>query len=170
MLMKLIGLGLLILFVQGCIKSEYYEVMYVEVILPGMDERYSAEDIRFLDIMSGRMFQREDKHYESPLPLKYEVPFPFSESIVQRCLMSLMSKFQKDPKYHQRYSAVMQEMLDSNFAEIVPPDEASPINRIWYIPHHGVLRVVFDCSSEFRGVSLNNRLLQGSNLMSKVPI
>lgn len=71
MLMKLIGLGLLILFVQGCIKSEYHEVMlYVEVIMPGMDERYSAEDIRFLDIMSGRMFRREDKHY---IPSAFEI-------------------------------------------------------------------------------------------------
>lgn len=118
---------------------------------------------------------REKINIESALPLKYEVPFPFNESVVQRRLMSLMSKFQKDPEYHQKYSAIMQEMLDSNFAEIVPPDKASAINRIWYIPHHGVqppdsLRVVFDCSSEFRGVSLNNRLLRGSNLLSKVPI
>ena len=41
--------------------------------------------------------------------------------------------------------------------------------QVWYIPHHGVyhpkkpdkIRVVFDCSVEFSGESLNQHLLQG---------
>lgn len=44
--------------------------------------------------------------------------------------------------------------------------------KIWYIPHHGVyhpkkpnkIRVVFDCSSEFKGETLNSHLLQGPDL------
>lgn len=68
----------------------------------------------------------------------------------------------------------MQEMLDSNFAEIVAPDEETPINRNWCTPHHGVQqpdkwRVVFHYNSEFRGVSLNN-MLQDPNLMNLLGI
>ncbi|XP_070566165.1 uncharacterized protein [Ptychodera flava] len=48
--------------------------------------------------------------------------------------------------------------------------------RVWYIPHHGVyhpkkpekIRVVFDCSAKFQGVSLNNLLLQGPDLTNNL--
>ena len=163
--------------VQGCIafKSECREVMLnvhdAELTMPGMDEKYSVEDMRFMEIMSQTMHQREDRHYEAPLPLKTKAPFPLNKSVAQRRLMNLKGKFQKDPSYHQKYTEAMQEMLDNEFAEIIPPDEISSVGRTWYIPHHGVqqtnkLRVVFDCSSEFQGVSLNDRLLQGPNLLN----
>lgn len=64
------------LTVQGCnaFKSECREVVLdgeeTKVVMPGVDERYSAEDIRFLDIMSGRMFRREYKHY---IPSAFEI-------------------------------------------------------------------------------------------------
>jgi len=45
----------------------------------------------------------------------------------------------------------------------------------WYIPHHGVyhpakkkIRVVFDCSAQVEGVSLNDVLLQGPDLTSSL--
>ena len=48
--------------------------------------------------------------------------------------------------------------------------------KCWYIPHHGVyhpkkpkkIRVVFDCSSQYKGESLNKYLLQGPDLMNKL--
>lgn len=47
---------------------------------------------------------------------------------------------------------------------------------MWYLPHHGIyhpkkldkIRVVFDCSAKFDGVSLNNELLQGPNLANNL--
>lgn len=41
-----------------------------ELNMPGMDEKYSVEDVKFMEIMSQKMYQREDRHYEAPLPLK----------------------------------------------------------------------------------------------------
>ena len=46
----------------------------------------------------------------------------------------------------------------------------------WYLPHHGVyhpckpgkIRVVFDCSAEFHGTSLNKELLSGPDLTSQL--
>ena len=46
----------------------------------------------------------------------------------------------------------------------------------WYLPHHGVyhpckpgkIRVVFDCSAEFHGTSLNKELLPGPDLTSQL--
>ena len=85
--------------------------------------------------------------------------------------MGLNSKFENDPVYHEKYLKAMQEILENGFSERVSADETSSINRTWYAPHHGVqqsgkLRVEFDWSSEFQGVSLNARLLQGPNLMN----
>ena len=46
----------------------------------------------------------------------------------------------------------------------------------WYIPHHGVyhpsnpdkIRVVFDCSAEFQGKSINRELLSGPDLTNQI--
>ena len=48
--------------------------------------------------------------------------------------------------------------------------------KTWYIPHHGVIhprkpgkvRVVFDCSAEFGGTSLNKQLLSGPDLTNQL--
>ena len=67
----------------------------------------------------------------------------------------------------------MKNLISKEYAEKIPPDE---INRqdglVWYLPHHpvvhpqkpGKVRVVFDCSAEHEGVSLNSNLLQGPDL------
>ncbi|XP_068206201.1 uncharacterized protein [Palaemon carinicauda] len=48
--------------------------------------------------------------------------------------------------------------------------------NVWYLPHHGVynqrkpdkIRVVFDCSAKFNGISLNGQLLQGPDLTNSL--
>ncbi|XP_071848188.1 uncharacterized protein [Apostichopus japonicus] len=50
------------------------------------------------------------------------------------------------------------------------------VDRIWYLPHHAVvsekkpgkLRVVFDCASNFKGKSLNDRCMQGPDMINKL--
>lgn len=69
----------------------------------------------------------------------------------------------------------MSEIITNGDAERVPEEE---INKgpVWYIPHHGVyhphkpgkIRVVFDCSAKFEGVSLNDYLLTGPKLTSSL--
>lgn len=62
----------------------------------------------------------------------------------------------------------MEKMIADGHAEKAP----NQYERAWYISHHGVyhpkkpekLRVVFDCSAEFQGHSLNRHLLQGPDL------
>lgn len=62
----------------------------------------------------------------------------------------------------------MEEVISRGDAEPAPPMAEG--ETVWYIPHHGVyqpqkpdkLRVVFDCSAKFHGVSLNDTLVRTS--------
>ena len=68
-------------------------------------------------------------------------------------------------------------MIKDGFTEKVPDcDLRQTDGRLWYIPHHGVyhhkklekLTVMFDCSAQFCGASLNDELLQGLNLTNNL--
>lgn len=68
----------------------------------------------------------------------------------------------------------MEDIINNGDAELAP--EAAVGEVVWYIPHHGVyhsekpakLRVVFDCSAKFCGISLNNTLLIGPHLINSL--
>ena len=140
----------------------------------------SVEDRTFLEILNKGIHQREDGHYEMPLPLRsLDVKLPNNRSQALRRLSQLKARFQKDPKYHRDYVKFMEEMIEK-CAEKVPSQAETGINigdgKINYVPHHGVyhpkkpsqIRVVFDCSAKYKGTSLNKNLLQGPDLTNNL--
>ena len=68
----------------------------------------------------------------------------------------------------------MQTLISNNYMEIVPPSELYfPPSKGWYLVHHAVyhkskhkIRIVFDCSLKNGGVSLNDELLQGPDIIN----
>ena len=72
----------------------------------------------------------------------------------------------------QKYSIQILTMLDKNYAEFVHDNFQITCKKVWYISHHSVvnlhkpdkLRVDFDCSAEYKGISLNKSLMQGPHL------
>ena len=70
----------------------------------------------------------------------------------------------------------MLKLFAHGYAEPVPKDQIEKEGRVWYIPHHGVyhqkkpgkIRVVFDCSASYMGVSLNGQLLQGPDMTNSL--
>ena len=91
--------------------------------------------------------------------------------------MKLKQRLKSDTQYRKDYVNFMQENIKNGFAEKVPKEEVSDKNKhVWYIPHHGAyhkkkpgkMRVVFDCSALYQGVSLNQQLLQGPDLTNNL--
>ena len=72
------------------------------------------------------------------------------------------------------YKDFMFDLIKKGYAE--KSNKEVPEGRTWYIPHHGVyhssrpgkIRVVFDCSAEFKEVSLNKNLMSGPDLTSPI--
>ena len=135
------------------------------------DQALSHEDRTFMSKVSKSIHQRCDGHYEMPLPFKQEsVALPNNKEVALNRLSRLKKKLKTDRKYRKDYLAFMSNLIECGHAERVPAEEAEMKNgQVWYIPHHGVyhpkkpdkIRVVFDCSVEFSGESLNRHLLQG---------
>ncbi|XP_043244279.1 uncharacterized protein LOC122392955 [Amphibalanus amphitrite] len=137
----------------------------------------SQEDMRFETLMKEQMVQGEDGHFVAPLPLKDpDSQFPNNRIMAEQRLASLRRRLLSQPRLKEEYQAYMQDMLDKGYAEAVPDDErCRDDGKVWYVTHHGVysqtkqkLRVVFDCSGEFQGCSLNNQLMQGPDVSNNL--
>ncbi|CAG2211230.1 unnamed protein product [Mytilus edulis] len=83
----------------------------------------------------------------------------------------------KNQKFKDDYVSFMNNLFSKGFAEKVPITELNQDDgRVWYLPHHGIyhnkkpnkIRVVFDCSASYMGVSLNALLLQGPDLANNL--
>ena len=73
----------------------------------------------------------------------------------------------------------MEKIITKGHASPVPIGEVTRLLqsvRVWYLPNFGVyhpkkptqIRVVFDSSAEYQGVSLNGELLSGPDLMNSL--
>lgn len=138
------------------------------------DTYVSQDDVRFLQFLSDNIKQEKDGHYQMPLPFKNDNPpsLPNNKRLATVWLQHLKRKLSANKQYHDQYTAFMEEMVSEGYAE--PAPAASEGESVWYIPHHGVyhprkpnkLRVVFDCSARFNGISLNDTLLSGPDLIN----
>ena len=138
----------------------------------------SVEDRTFVKKMDEGIHQREDGHYEMPLPLKRNnVSLPNNRAVAMQRLKGLRSKLVRNDAFRRDYVTFMEATVANGHAEKVPADELQLNNgRVWYLPHHGVyhpkkpdkIRVVFDCSAEFGGEVLNSHLLQGPDMTNSL--
>lgn len=138
----------------------------------------SRDDVKFMELVENSLIQNEDHHYETALPIKDpEKSFPNNRIQAERRLAYLKRRFQKDPKFQEDYVSFIEDMIQKGYAEKVPAGSASKDDgKVWYLPHHGVyhakkpgkIRVVFDCSAKYQGMSLNDRLLQGPDLTNNL--
>ena len=138
---------------------------------------YSVEDERFLRILEDRVKKQSDGHYMMPLPLKSDsVCLPNDHQLAVKRWNQLNARFKKNPKFFADYQTFMKDII-LQCAEEVPVDRLKVQHgKVNYVPYTGVYRpkkpgqimVVFDCLSQFNGVSLNDYLLQGPDFMNNL--
>ncbi len=118
---------------------------------------------------------RSEGHYVLPIPFKENVLIPNNFDVADCRLKSLKKSLLKRGLF-DRYGDEMVKMIEKGYAEKVPIDAVDRKEKVWYLPHHGVisdkkpgkLRIVFDCASKFLGESLNDKCLQGPDLNNKL--
>ena len=78
-------------------------------------------------------------------------------------------------EYKEEYMKFMADMIKNGYAERAPCGADEKPGMTFYINHHGTrhpkknkLRIVFNCSQEYNGESLNKNLLQGPLLTNNL--
>ena len=131
----------------------------------------SIQDATFMKIMDEGLWKDSNNSWVAPLPFKSPRPrLPDNKPQALRRLMSLKRNFDKKPEMREHFLSFMDKMLQNSHAELAPP--LSEDEERWYLPTFGVyhpkkpkkIRVVFDSSAQYNGVSLNDVLLTGPDL------
>ncbi|XP_055061254.2 uncharacterized protein [Misgurnus anguillicaudatus] len=131
----------------------------------------SVEDHIFLEIMDNEFFRDSDNSWVGPLPFRHPRPLlPNNREHALTRLYSLRWTLLKRPEMNQQFTDFMQRLFENDHAEYAAP--LSIDQERWYLPYFGVyhpkkpnqIRVVFDSSSQYQGLSLNSILLTGPDL------
>ncbi|XP_076660155.1 uncharacterized protein LOC143363463 [Halictus rubicundus] len=106
---------------------------------------------------------------------KRQVPNADSLTTARKRLFSLEKKLDRDPEYSSLYYQEMNRFIEKGYAKRVY--EILNNERVWYLPHFGVrnvnkpgkIRLVFDAAAKSEGLSLNDQLETGPDLLQSLP-
>ena len=131
----------------------------------------SVEDNQFLDILDSEATKNASGHWEMPLPFKPERQrLPNNRPMALKRFKNVARRVQANSKLAEQYKAFMQNLFINGHAE-----PALPLKRdqeVFYLPFFEVfhpmkpdkIRIVYDSSARYQGVSLNDVLLGGPDL------
>ncbi|KAI4883908.1 hypothetical protein NFI96_004102 [Prochilodus magdalenae] len=131
----------------------------------------SIDEQRFIQIMDREVFMDSANSWVAPLP--FRTPrrrLPNNRGYAYKRLKTLCNTLEKNPEMKAHYVDFIQKMLDNDHAELAPMLQDH--QECWYLPSFGVyhprkpgkIRIVFDSSARYDGVSLNDVLLTGPDL------
>ena len=136
----------------------------------------SKEDSRAYNVMKDTTTM-QDGHYKLSLPWRNEEEtLPNNRALAMSRLKLLKRKLQRDEELLSMYKDQVNNYITQGYAEKLNTNDVNGSKKIWYLPHHpvvnpnkpGKVRVVFDCAAKFQGVSLNDKLMQGPDLVNSL--
>ena len=137
--------------------------------LPGL----SREDQSFLDIVSSGIRKNGEGKLEIPLPLKPNTDLQNNRAAVLNRTRSTLTSLKKKENKLSLATKEMQKYIEKKHVEMVPAAELQ--NKINFIPVFPVshkkkekLRIVFDSSASYNGISLNDVLYQRPDVNNKI--
>ena len=134
----------------------------------------SIEDQHFLRIMDEHLVKGPDGRWIAPLPFREGRPtLPNNRSFALHRAKTLDNALRRNPKKRDHMLQFMARVLADGHAEVASPN---PGTEVWYLPLFGVyhpkkvekIRVVFDSSATYLGISLNDVLLKGPDLTNSL--
>ncbi|XP_065178343.1 uncharacterized protein LOC135808982 [Sycon ciliatum] len=121
---------------------------------------------------------RVGDRYETGLLWKSDQPkLPSSQDMAFNRLMGIERKMAKSPEFAAEYAQKIDEYVQKGYArKLTPAEAAEQTAHTWYLPHFAVfnpnkpgkLRFVFDAAAKARGMSLNDALLPGPDLLNQL--
>ena len=137
--------------------------------LPGC----SKEDQEFLRIVASEIRINEENKIEIPLPFKPKPELPQNRLAVYRRASNTLSRISKDPETADQCKKIVQGYLERGHVKQLSAEEGKTART--FIPvftvkneRKGKLRIVFDSSAKFKGVSLNDCLYQGPDQVNRL--
>ena len=119
----------------------------------------------------------DGQRYQVGLPWKENTPpLPDNFELCRRRLDSLLKRLKQNPTLLAEYDSVIRDQLRRGIVKVVNHSESAELDRVHYLPHHGVvrqdkatskLRIVYDASARTSGPSLNDCLTQARALVSR---
>ncbi|KAK7882975.1 hypothetical protein WMY93_029149 [Mugilogobius chulae] len=131
----------------------------------------SIEDRAFLETMKEGLEKNDSNSWVAPLPFRHPRPrLPNNRQLALKRFTSLRLSLQRKPEMKEHFFAFMEKIFENGHAEVAPPLQEH--EERWYLPLFGVyhprklnnIRVVFDSSAQYEGLSLNDVLLTGPDL------
>ena len=106
--------------------------------------------------------------------MKKSQKLPNNQNLAEKRFQSLENKFAKNPEFAELYRKQINEYIDLGHAAKLTNDHS--LNTSNYVPHYGVLninkpgrvRLVFNASAKYNDTYLNQNLLPGPDLLSKL--
>ena len=145
---------------------------------PLITKQQSKEDLRAAGLLE-KTTRRKDDRWETGLLWRddnFELPTAESRSSAMRRLHGVERKLAKDDQLAELYSQKISEYMEKGYCRKLSEAEAATTTpRTWYLPHFAVtnpnkpgnskIRLVFDAAAKSGGVSLNDVLLPGPDLL-----
>ena len=135
-----------------------------------LNRLFSREDRVMLNILEETVTPKNG-HYYLPLPWKSEATtLPNNRELAAQRL-SHLKRLREDECLREIHVGTLNEYVKEGYAEVVPRGDAAELLN-WYLPHHPAehphkpekVRVVFDCGTKCKGVSLNDSVMGGPSL------
>lgn len=132
--------------------------------------KQDEEALNLLQTQTTRVLVDGINRYAAPLLRKKDMPLLRAPKVaVLPNLRSTEKRLEKDPIKAAAYKEEIRKLEVSGYARKLSPEEVDTEGESWFIPHHivhhnGKNRMVFNCSFQFRGQSLNAYLLPGPAL------
>ena len=135
----------------------------------------SVDDRRALKTMQETV-KLVDGKYQIGIPWKVDPveSLQNNRSMAEARLRMLKRKFAANKQLAEDYSNTVEAYISDGHAKLVEDHKDSQVQ--WFLPHHAVFkrsdptkcRVVFDCAAQYKGISLNDAILQGPNYLNNL--